>query len=172
MIKKLIVLIFVMIVTIIQSIDVSWIPSDIDGPLPLSSKFRNSLEKLCKILSSGESIPPEVKLKEKVIQSMCKKLQPTNTYLGLLSERLYASPYREIFVSCVIIGTSTVFWNYRNYVIKFINKHIFIKKDNKATVVSSRTASREGKLNADEIRKARIQQFSKLLSKDDKEEKD
>lgn len=57
------------------SFDVSWIPSDPDGPLPLSSNFRSSLRKLCNLIDQGK-VPPDLEGdKLLVVRKMCVKLK-------------------------------------------------------------------------------------------------
>ena len=42
------------ILAVCAALDVSWIPADPDGPLPLSEKYRTSLSKLCKLDEQGK----------------------------------------------------------------------------------------------------------------------
>ncbi|KAJ1491745.1 hypothetical protein T484DRAFT_1932611 [Baffinella frigidus] len=59
-----------------HAMDVSWIPSDPDGPLPMSSVFRDKLDILCSTIEIGrglpQNIPPE---KRQAVNSMCTKLR-------------------------------------------------------------------------------------------------
>ena len=72
MIFLLVIICFFEIVT---CLDVSWIPNDPDGPLPLSSNYRNALGKLCVLISSGQTLPPEIKSKLVIIEKLCSKLR-------------------------------------------------------------------------------------------------
>lgn len=68
------------LITIIHSLDVSWLPSDPDGPLPLSSKYRAALSKLCTMISSGQTLPPEINVKLPILKKLCIKLQSSSAY--------------------------------------------------------------------------------------------
>ena len=60
---------------IVQAMDVSFIPSDPDGPLPLSSNYRESLRKLCDIMDKNKPIPPELEAKKAVMKRLCVRLK-------------------------------------------------------------------------------------------------
>ena len=62
-------------IKIVVSLDVSWIPTDPDGPLPLSARYRDSLRKLCTLMESGKALPAELTQKKHILQKMCKKLK-------------------------------------------------------------------------------------------------
>lgn len=62
-------------IKIAVSLDVSWIPTDPDGPLPLSARYRDSLRKLCTLIESGKSLPVELTQKRHVLNKMCEKLK-------------------------------------------------------------------------------------------------
>merc|ERR1711907_658691 len=53
------------------SMDVSWTPSDPDGPLPNSKAYLDKLARLCELLKQ-DKLPP--KLPRRTIQSQCAKL--------------------------------------------------------------------------------------------------
>ena len=53
------------------ALDVSWLPADAEGPLPLSASYRAKLRKLC----SMTSLPPELAAsKRQTLRTMCSKL--------------------------------------------------------------------------------------------------
>ena len=60
---------------IAKAMDVSFIPSDPDGPLPLSSSYRESLRKLCDIMDKKKTIPPELEAKKAVMKKLCVRLR-------------------------------------------------------------------------------------------------
>ena len=41
-----------------SALDLTWLPADPDGPLPLSTKFRESLARLCDIAEGDGAKPP------------------------------------------------------------------------------------------------------------------
>ena len=66
----------------VGAFDVSWIPSDADGPLPLSEKFYFKLDKLCRVLESGDgdrAIPSD---KRAVLVKMCDQLEEARRVRG------------------------------------------------------------------------------------------
>ena len=59
-------------------IDVSWIPSDPEGPLPLSRNYRDALRKLCDMIDTNAPLPLQISEKKDVIQSLCFRLGQEN----------------------------------------------------------------------------------------------
>ena len=58
------------------AIDVSWIPADPNGPLPLSKNYRNALAKLCAL----EKLPPSVPAsKRQTVKQLCRKLRASES---------------------------------------------------------------------------------------------
>mmetsp|Transcript_14193 Transcript_14193/g.21880 ORF Transcript_14193/g.21880 Transcript_14193/m.21880 type:complete len:137 (+) Transcript_14193:146-556(+) len=55
-----------------DAIDVSWIPSKGDEPLPLSTTYRDKLRRLCALLDSR--MPPEIEEKRDVLEKQCARL--------------------------------------------------------------------------------------------------
>ena len=54
-----------------SALDVSWLPADAEGPLPLSASYRAKLRTLC----SMKSLPPELaNSKRRTLRTMCSKL--------------------------------------------------------------------------------------------------
>ena len=68
-----------------EALDLTWIPADKDGPLPMSARFRDKLRQLC----LHESLPAiRDKAKRKQAKKMCKQLEEADnrSTLGLDSE--------------------------------------------------------------------------------------
>lgn len=65
------------------AMDVSWIPDEDNAPLPLSSSYRNSLRRLCSLIKSGKSLPPEVKAKKRALDAQCKKLDADDQNISM-----------------------------------------------------------------------------------------
>ena len=55
--------------------DVSWIPADPDGPLPLSKAYRENLKRLCDVVRTVKPLPPSIVAKLPVIEKLCAKLE-------------------------------------------------------------------------------------------------
>jgi hypothetical protein len=71
---KVFLLLLLALLQISFSLDVSWIPSDPDGPLPLSAQYRASLEKLCVLIREQRKLPKELLEKKATLRKMCKRL--------------------------------------------------------------------------------------------------
>ena len=56
------------------AIELNWLPADPDGPLPLSSNYRKSLQSLCKLIRSGSTLSSDVEEKRDVLVKLCAKL--------------------------------------------------------------------------------------------------
>ena len=54
--------------------DVSWIPADPDGPLPLSKAYRENLKRLCDVVRTVKPLPPSIMEKLPVIEKLCAQL--------------------------------------------------------------------------------------------------
>jgi hypothetical protein len=65
----------VVLVTCVAGIELSWIPADGDGPLPMSAKYRDALDRLC-VLDQEGSLPSSIpKDKQVAIRKQCVKLR-------------------------------------------------------------------------------------------------
>jgi hypothetical protein len=109
--KMLFLFILIFLFGIASSLDVSWLPSDADGPLPLSTNYRKALGKLCVMISSGQKLPPEMNSKLHIIKKLCEKLESSN---GLLKSWLpwetfsniaNKLPVNKILITLTIAGT-------------------------------------------------------------------
>ena len=65
------------------ALDVSWLPSDADGdgPLRLSTRYRDNLRKLCTLLRSKRP-PPELEEKRELLTKMCRRLASDDANAG------------------------------------------------------------------------------------------
>ena len=68
--------------------DVSWIPADPDGPLPLSKAYRENLKRLCVVVRTVKPLPPSIVAKLPVIEKLCAKLEASSGASGSLVNRL------------------------------------------------------------------------------------
>lgn len=64
------------------ALDVSWIPADPDGPLPLSTKYRAALKQLCTIMETSSKVPPELEAKKEVMKKLCRRLREDESLVG------------------------------------------------------------------------------------------
>ena len=64
--------------------DVSWIPADPEGPLPLSKRYRDSLRRLCALVDSSEAVPlpPEVEEIKPRLVRICARLRADDAAAG------------------------------------------------------------------------------------------
>jgi hypothetical protein len=66
-----------------RALDVSWIPSDPDGPLPQSTAYRTALRQLCSRIASGSRLPDEINAKIDTLNKLCVKLKSSDSSYGL-----------------------------------------------------------------------------------------
>ena len=94
------------------ALDLNWIPADEDGPLPVSSSYRDELRKLCALLNDKKALPPEIIGKKEIIERMCTKLRSasgsgmsSNTNVG--------------YAVAVLLGVATLYllWGYSKHLI-------------------------------------------------------
>ena len=79
------VLVIVLLSRLLRSavaFDVSWIPSDPDGPLPQSTRYRETLERLCVLIKDNARLPPELQAKREVLTKMCRRLEDDKRLLN------------------------------------------------------------------------------------------
>lgn len=107
----------VLLDTVVYSLDVSWIPTDPDGPLPLSSRYRDALQKLCNQMSSGQKLHPDVDAKRAVLKKLCAKLESSS----MLTVDIFKNiPVREILLTCLVVGGGTYAWTQRRAIYRYI----------------------------------------------------
>jgi len=60
-----------------RGFDLSWIPADGEGPLPLSRAYRDQLARLCDIVEGKDAsaLPPSIASRLADIERMCAKLK-------------------------------------------------------------------------------------------------
>ena len=92
------------------SMDVSWIPSEANGPLPLSENYRSSLRTLCSMLQNGKQLSSELELKRPVLKIMCQRLKEDD---GGISSALSTPPSSTI--SYLVGGATIAYLLYTNY---------------------------------------------------------
>ena len=72
----------------VAAFDVSWIPADPDGPLPLSKAYRENLKRLCDVVRTVKPLPPSIVEKLPVIEKLCAKLEASSGSGSSLVNRL------------------------------------------------------------------------------------
>ena len=91
-------------------LDVSWIPSDPDGPLPLSKRYHEALNKLCIMIKNGSKLPKEIENKVVILEKMCQKLEKSSN--NLLPDSFSSSSSSIIFY--FIFGGVIIYVIYKN----------------------------------------------------------
>lgn len=132
------------------AIELNWLPADPDGPLPLSSKYRKSLQSLCKLIKSGSTLSSDVEEKRDVLVKLCAKLDAAEA----VSETDYASPlggYRItkklLFIAAgVLFGAVGLLRTYQ----------IFMSR--RRSVGGAKTVGRSATIN--DVRNARLKKLS------------
>ena len=84
-----------------------WLPSSADGPLPLSSSYRNKLRRLCQQIEGrvqeGRSLAPEIEDKREVIDKMCAKLLSDDENIEMGSKEAFSEAARGIAQKVIIV---------------------------------------------------------------------
>ena len=102
---------------LVTPLDVSWIPSDPDGPLPLSVKYRDSLRKLCTLLDSGSTLPSEIQDKRSILIKMCKKLRSGDNNIASAADFTTLTSFKKVLITGVLgIGGSLILWDKRRQI--------------------------------------------------------
>lgn len=114
--------------------DLTWIPADPEGPLPLSQAFRDQLSKLCDIIDGGGPMPPTIEARLADLKKMCAKLR------NEVPERSVMKPILAA-VSTAIVGA----WAWNSYetkglVYKIIQDH---RKKQRRAAIARRRAQRQ-----------------------------
>eukprot|EP00670_Eutreptiella_braarudii_P004226 CAMPEP_0174304370 /NCGR_PEP_ID=MMETSP0809-20121228/60749_1 /TAXON_ID=73025 ORGANISM="Eutreptiella gymnastica-like, Strain CCMP1594" /NCGR_SAMPLE_ID=MMETSP0809 /ASSEMBLY_ACC=CAM_ASM_000658 /LENGTH=180 /DNA_ID=CAMNT_0015410591 /DNA_START=17 /DNA_END=559 /DNA_ORIENTATION=- len=66
----------------VHALDVSWIPADPDGNLPLSTNYRDSLRKLCHKFDRGDFLSHLPHQKKATVVKLCLKLKEDDAHDG------------------------------------------------------------------------------------------
>ncbi len=89
-----------------SALDLTWLPADPDGPLPLSTKFRESLARLCDIAEGDGAKPPELVAKLPEVLRLCEQLRA--------SQRVARAPRRlPRFLTAGLVGVGA--WAYTDF---------------------------------------------------------
>ena len=110
----------------IHALDVNWIPNDSDengvSNIPLSSKYRDSLRKLCNILATSSRIPPELEMKKMNLKKMCKRLDADDSNSNVPSiENIFSKIYenkRNVLIGFGLFGGAYYLWRNKSNVFK------------------------------------------------------
>lgn len=86
------VLLAVASVPVGRAFDLSWIPADGEGPLPLSRQYRDQLARLCDVIEGKDAsaLPPSIAARLPDIVRMCAKLRAQPAPRGFLRPVLTA----------------------------------------------------------------------------------
>lgn len=113
----------------VSALDVSFIPNDENAPLPLSTRYRDSLRKLCTILDNHirnqSKLPTELHDKKKVLIKMCQKLAKDDANIGSSVSSIFDSVIndqsrRGVLIAIASIGGSYLLWNNRVWIWSFL----------------------------------------------------
>jgi hypothetical protein len=109
----------------VSALDVSFIPNDENAPLPLSTRYRDSLRKLCTILDNHirnqSKLPIELYEKKKVLIKMCQKLAKDDANIDSSVSSIFDSVFndqsrRGVLIAIATIGGSYILWNNRVWI--------------------------------------------------------
>ena len=138
----------------VTSLDVSWIPSDPDGPLPLSAKYRNSLRKLCALIDNGTTLPPAVQAKKPTLIKMCKKLRTGDSNIASALNFTTLTNFSKVLITGILgIGGTFLLWDRRRLVGKTLRNIL------KAINGSQKKEVLKNLIDAQVAREARLKRF-------------
>jgi hypothetical protein len=132
----------------VLSLDVNWVPSDPEGPLPLSSKYRKDLSKLCQLIEKNKPLPKKIKNEKETIAKLCQKLKDSNE--SIVEDSSLASPF--LIYLLVAGGILYVFYS---------NKEKFMKIFTKQNGLSSKSVSLSSQ-DSSLAREARLKKFDRI----------
>lgn len=140
--------------------DVSWIPSDPDGPLPQSTRYRQSLEKLCVLIKEKARLSPELQAKRAVLEKMCQRLEQDKRLLTGLGFPIN----RNIVGLALAIGGGAAMWVYREDLARIVRgffRSVFNGKGNTQLLNDAKSL--------EALRQARLRRYQEASgeSKDD-----
>lgn len=91
------------------ALNVDWIPSDPDGPLPLSTKFRDSLRKLCEIIEKKDKqLPPELTEKKAILVKLCARLRADDSNISYSDNSAVSS--KRVMLVLLGLGGGYFIW--------------------------------------------------------------
>ena len=141
---------------VVTSLDVSWIPSDPDGPLPLSAKYRDSLRKLCTLLDSGNPMPAELKEKKPTLVKMCKKLRSGDKNIAHSTDKISLKGWGGLILTGVLSYGCIVAWDKRRSIRRMIKS--FMEK----VTGSDKKEILRNVVDAQIAREARLKRFQQM----------
>jgi hypothetical protein len=145
---------FFLTVDYATGLDLSWIPADGDGPLPLSASYRASLRRLCGMMEGRDgTISPELEEKKAVLMTMCKKLASSDAHTDGGYDAVNTRSALYGIVGLGIIGGSYYLWTTRAR--SFVTNPLFSRAQ---SPLSSSGVSNAESMNA--LREARLKKFS------------
>jgi hypothetical protein len=147
---------FVFFVVAVRGLDVSWIPSDPEGPLPLSANYRQKLSKLCQLLKSGKPLPREVHNSKEIVYKMCQKLEASSDISADPSSSSSSSLLIYLLMAAIII-----YFLYSNNFLKISAKASY-SLSTSAPSSSSSSSSSSSRDAAALAREARLKKFERI----------
>ena len=147
------------------ALDVSWIPSDPnDGPLPLSTNYRNNLRKLCKLMKAPKP-PPELLAKAAALEKMCRRLESDDRNVASSSggSILTANLRSVVLVGLAGIGISYYAWHKRRMIVRTVRswlKPLFSTATKRYRLGGDDDMPDIGNNNDQMLREARLKRFA------------
>eukprot|EP00667_Euglena_gracilis_P027677 EG_transcript_34409 len=130
----------------VSAIDVSWIPADPEGPLPLSAAYREQLGRLCHRLASGQPLPPEVRSRSAALTKLCQQLVASE-----VDPPTEPNVLPVLFLLFVLGGMAYLFYGWRGLQLRSIGGQRTAVQDSNRGVNPS---------TGDEVRAMRLRRFA------------
>ena len=153
----------------ITALDVSFIPNDENAPLPLSTKYRESLRRLCVLLKSGSKLPSELVAKRKSLSALCTKLEADDKNIAGASRPSHFAIFvsnniRRLLYSILGLGGGIFIWFRRQWIFNTRRDRLNSIEEEKPLETTAALQEREEqrKLEIQEAREARLKRFASI----------
>ncbi len=125
--KKLLLILISLVLMTMKSygLDVSFIPNSENEPLPLSTKYRDSLRKLCALLhTEGAVLPAELLEKKAVLEKVCHKLKKDDENIdgSLSGTNKFSKVKQNILYGLIGLGSGYFLWSNRGWLTSKLKK--------------------------------------------------
>ncbi len=144
-----------------NSLEASWHAADIDGPLPLSSKYRDSLKSLCEVVKTGKNIPKDIENDSETmlkLSKLCKKLSDEENQS--FSSPSYSNLTKSAFtIVSIVFGCVYLYKYYPQYRPRFSSIFSFLVNKTGRSATNENNPTLVSTISSD-VREARLKRFA------------
>jgi hypothetical protein len=139
------------------ALDVSWLPTNPDAfDLPLSTKYRDNLRRLCVLVNKKGKIHPDIEGKKDVIIQMCVKLNKDEEMIANDANDILFKENTHYFI--ILIMSIAIY-------LKWFDKNNIINKYGYNNTNNSNNFPLASEKDVLEAREARLSKFNKVEEK-------